>query len=121
MPPLSRARPRQPGPATGPIAAGELGCGPGRQRLPDDPEALDILRRFEEEILLPRCHAHVCAVLDSAGLLSIGSRQQSRLAEAVRSAVVADPEIAEQLPLASERRPGYDEIFEHERQQVGAT
>jgi hypothetical protein len=94
--------------------------GPGsRRRLPEDPEAMDRLHRFEGEILLPQCYAHVCAVLDRAGLPSVGSRDQSRLAQAARSAVIAaDPGLAGHLVLVRERRPLHEETLDLERQRI---
>jgi hypothetical protein len=101
-----------------PDRGGDPVPGYGR-RLPEAPEALERLHRFEGEVLLPRCHAHACAVLDSAGLPSVSSREQSQLATALRSAVNAvDPELAEQLVLATGRRPLSEEALDFERQQV---
>jgi len=90
-----------------------------RRSMPVDSPAFDRLRRFEEEILMPRCHAHVCAVLDQAGLPSIGSRQQSVLANAFRTAVAdADTEFASRIELITERRPFFEEALEYHRQRV---
>lgn len=101
-----------------PDRGGDLAPGYGR-RLPEAPEALERLHRFEGEVLLPRCHAHACTVLDRAGLPSVSSREQSRLATALRSAVVAvDPELGEQLVLATGRQPLFEEALDLERQRV---
>jgi hypothetical protein len=101
-----------------PDRGGDPAPGYGR-RLPEAPEALERLHRFEGEVLLPRCHAHACAVLGSAGFPSVSSREQSRLAMALRSAVIAvDPALAEQVVLATERRPLFEEALDFERQQV---
>src|ERR1019366_4683447 len=65
------------------------------------------------------CYAHVCAVLDRAGLPSVGSRDQSRLAQAARSAVIAaDPGLAGHLVLVRERRPLHEETLDLERQRI---
>jgi len=102
-----------------PDRGGDPVRGSGRRRLPEDPQELERLHRFEGEVLLPRCHAHVCAVLDSAGLPSVGSRQQSQLATALRSAVAdVDQELAEQLVLATGRLSLFEEALELERQQI---
>jgi hypothetical protein len=91
----------------------------GDRRLPDDPEALTRLRRFEEEILMPRCQAHVVDVLAEAGLTSIGTRQQSVLAKALHSAVTAvDAELGGHVVLVTERQPLSEEFFEVERQRL---
>jgi hypothetical protein len=91
----------------------------GDRRLPDDPEALTRLRRFEEEVLMPRCHAHVVNVLAEAGMTSIGTRQQSVLAEALHGAVTAvDAELGGQIVLLTGRRPLSEEFFEVERQRL---
>ncbi len=93
--------------------------GQGPRHLPDDEAALERLHRFEAEVLLPRCHEHACVVLERAGLPSIGSREQSRLARAVKAAVAAaDPELAGHLVLVGDRQPLYEEAFQLERQQV---
>jgi hypothetical protein len=90
-----------------------------RQSMPIDSPEFDRLRRFEEEILIPRCHAHVCTVLDQAGLPSIGSRQQSVLASAFRNAVAdVDTEFASRIELIAERRPIFEEALEYHRQRV---
>lgn len=89
------------------------------RRLPEDPEARDRLHRFEGEVLLPRCYEHVCAVLDSSGLPSVGTREQSRLANALHKAVTAaDPGLADQIVLTKQRLPLHEEVFDVERQQV---
>ncbi len=94
-------------------------AGQSPRRLLDDEAALERLHRFEAEVLLPRCHQHACAVLERAGMPSIGSREQSRLAQAVKAAVAAvDPELAGHLVLVGERQPLYEEAFQFERQQL---
>jgi hypothetical protein len=95
------------------------GGAPGAERLPEDAEELERQRRFHEEELLPACHAHAAAVLDAAGLPSIGTTRQSVLAEALREAVDAvDPGLAGQLLLVRRRRPLYEEMAQLERQRV---
>jgi len=87
--------------------------------MPVDSPEFDHLRRFEEEILMPRCHAHACTFLDGLGLPSIGFRQQSALATAFQTAVRdADPEFAAQLELVHERRPIHEEALEYNRQRI---
>jgi hypothetical protein len=88
-------------------------------RAPIDSPAFDRLRRFEEEILAPRCYAHVCEVLERAGMPSVGSRQQSALATAFRPAITEmNPEIAPLLTLVTERRPPHEEMLELHRQRI---
>lgn len=101
-----------------PDRGGDTSTGPGRA-FPEDPDELDRLRRFEEEILLPRCHAHVCDVLAEAGFDSISVREQSRLANAAVSAVAeADADLADQFELIKNRRPIFEEAGQYDRQQV---
>ncbi|MBW4700482.1 MULTISPECIES: hypothetical protein [unclassified Micromonospora] len=77
------------------------------------------LRQFEEEVLGPRCHAHVCEVLDRAGLGSVGSHQQSALATAYRDAVAeVDPETAALITVARERLAAHEDGLELHRQRV---
>lgn len=77
------------------------------------------LRQFEEEVLGPRCHAHVCEVLDRAGLASVGSRQQSALATAYRDAVAeVSPETAALITVARERLAAHEDGLELHRQRV---
>lgn len=77
------------------------------------------LRRFEEEVLGPRCHAHVCEVLDRAGLVSVGSRQQSALATAYRDAVAeVSPETAALITVVRERVAMHEDGLELHRQRV---
>ncbi|WP_426502654.1 hypothetical protein ACPPVO_34115 [Dactylosporangium sp. McL0621] len=86
---------------------------------PADSPDFDRLRRFEEEILGPRCHAHAGAVLERAGLASVGTRQQSALATAFRSAIIeVSPEVAPLVTLVNERRPAFEETLELHRQRV---
>jgi hypothetical protein len=90
-----------------------------RRWIPMDSPEFDRLRDFEEEVLLPRCHAHVCAILDEAGLSSIGARQQSLLAKTFRTAMAdVDPEYASRIRLVAERRPVFEEALEFHRQRV---
>jgi len=84
----------------------------------ESPE-VDRLRRFEEEILMPRCYAHVCSVLDGVGLNSVGSRQQSLLATAFKSAITdVVAEFAARIDLVTERRPLFEEALEYHRQRI---
>lgn len=117
------------GPSTwGPVFAGLIAEYPDRggdqtgrspRHLPDNEAAVERLHRFEAEVLHPRCLKHACGVLERAGLPSIGSREQSRLARAVKDAVAAaDPEMADHLVLIGDRRPLYEEAFQFERQQI---
>lgn len=90
-----------------------------RHSMPIDSPEFERLRRFEEEILMPRCHAHACAVLDRAGLPSLGSRQQSVLANAFRTAVAAiDSEFASRIELVADRRPIFEDALEYHRQRL---
>jgi hypothetical protein len=84
-----------------------------------DSEAFDRLRRFEEEILLPRCHCHVAKLLDRHEMPSIDTRRQSVLARSLKAAVTeVDPELATWIQLNTQHQPMFEEALQYHRQRI---
>ncbi|MFC8286397.1 hypothetical protein [Streptomyces cyaneofuscatus] len=88
------------------------------RELPDG-EALDSLRRFEEEVVLRRCYAYVSTVLADAGMPSVAWEEQATVAHALKAAVAeVDGELPERLAVVTERRPVLDDGLEYDRQKI---
>jgi hypothetical protein len=117
------------GPACWPQLLGELAAShpdqfdlersvDGRQ-LPDGAGELTERRRFDEEILLPRCYELVRSVLDGVGLPSVAWNEQEHVAQALKDSVgQVDSELAQRLNVVTERRPILDDGLEYDRQKV---
>jgi hypothetical protein len=90
-----------------------------RAPLPDDPDELAELRRFEEAVVGPFCHRYVRQVFEQAGRATLGHDQQALMAGKLKAAVTAvDAELGNRLQLITERRPILDDALEYDRQRV---
>lgn len=77
------------------------------------------LTRFENEVLLPRCHGHAAAVLAAAGLTTVGWADVEEFALALRTAMHrVDPDLAKRFNPVMERRPIQDDGEYYDRQRI---